>query len=36
VARVFEFDDDLAYNLANISRAYRNICVSRQLDFQLV
>jgi hypothetical protein len=28
-------DDDLAYNLAQIARAYRNICVSRQLDFQL-
>lgn len=27
--------DDLAYNLAQIERSYRNICVSRQLDLQL-
>jgi hypothetical protein len=28
-------DSDLSYNLANIARAYRNICVSRQLDLEL-
>lgn len=28
-------DDDLSYNLAEISRAYRNIRVSRQLDMEL-
>ncbi|MYM65616.1 hypothetical protein GTP45_02055 [Pseudoduganella sp. FT55W] len=27
--------DDLAYNLAQIARAYRNICVARQLDLQI-
>jgi hypothetical protein len=28
-------DDDLAYNLSKVSRAYRNICVSRKLDMEL-
>jgi hypothetical protein len=28
-------DDDLAYNLSKVARAYRNICVSRQLDMEL-
>jgi len=28
-------DDDLAYNLAEISRSYRNLCVSKQLDMEL-
>ncbi len=28
-------DDDLSYNLAEISRAYRNIRVSKQLDMEL-
>ena len=28
-------DDDLSYNLSKVSRAYRNICVSRQLDMEL-
>lgn len=27
--------DDLAYTLAQIARAYRNLCVTRQLDLQL-
>jgi len=29
-------DDDLAYHLYEISRAYRNICVDRQLDMEFV
>lgn len=28
-------DDNLSYNLAQIARAYRNICVSKQLDLEL-
>ena len=28
-------DDNLSYNLAEIARSYRNICVSRQLDLEL-
>lgn len=28
-------DDDLSYNLAQIARSYRNICVSKQLDMEL-
>jgi len=28
-------DDDLAYNLSKVARAYRNICVSRKLDMEL-
>lgn len=28
-------EDNLAYNLAHISRAYRNLCVSRQLDLEM-
>lgn len=28
-------DDDLSYNLAEIARSYRNICVSKQLDMEL-
>lgn len=35
INRVMKDDNDLSYNLANISRAYRNICVSRQLDLEL-
>lgn len=27
--------DDLAYNLSQIERTYRNICVARQLDLQI-
>ncbi|WP_081843693.1 hypothetical protein [Aeromonas taiwanensis] len=29
-------DDNLSYNLAQLSRAYRNICVSRNLDLELI
>lgn len=28
-------DDTLTYNLAEISKAYRNLCVSKQLDMEL-
>jgi hypothetical protein len=35
VSRVMKDDNDLSYNLANINRAYRNICISRQLDLEL-
>lgn len=28
--------DDLAYNLSQIERTYRNICVTRQLDLQIL
>jgi len=28
-------DDNLSYNLAEVVRSYRNICVSRQLDLEL-
>jgi hypothetical protein len=27
--------DDLAYNLSQVARSYRNICIARQLDLQL-
>lgn len=29
-------DDDLAYHLYEISRAYRNICVDKQLDMEFI
>ena len=35
INRALEKDDDLAYNLSQIARAYRNICVSNQLDMEL-
>ncbi|MDD2050259.1 hypothetical protein [Pseudomonas putida] len=35
IARATSQDDDLAYNLAQIARAYRNICVAKQLDLEL-
>ena len=35
INKVMKYDNDLSYNLANIGRAYRNICVSRQLDLEL-
>lgn len=28
-------DDNLSYNLSEIARSYRNLCVSRQLDLEL-
>lgn len=36
VIRAFESDDDLSYNLAQIARAYRNICIAKQLDLELI
>lgn len=36
VQRALDSRDDLAANLLSISREYRNICVSRQLDMELV
>ncbi|MEX6501697.1 hypothetical protein [Pseudomonas zhanjiangensis] len=35
IARATSQDNDLAYNLAQIARAYRNICVAKQLDLEL-
>lgn len=35
INKVMKDDNDLSYNLASISRAYRNICISRQLDLEL-
>jgi len=35
IARATSQDNDLAYNLAQIARAYRNICVAKQLDLEM-
>jgi hypothetical protein len=35
ISRATSQDDDLSYNLAYIARAYRNICVAKQLDLEL-
>lgn len=35
INRAMSRDDNLSYNLAQIARSYRNICVSRQLDLEL-
>ncbi|MEE4803254.1 hypothetical protein V2K66_11645 [Pseudomonas alliivorans] len=35
IAKAISQDDDLAYNLAQIARSYRNICVAKQLDLEL-
>lgn len=35
IERAMRSEDSLAYNLSEISRSYRNICVSRQLDLEL-
>lgn len=35
VDRANAWDENLEYNLSLISRAYRNICISRQLDSEL-
>ncbi|WP_026602377.1 hypothetical protein [Methylomonas sp. 11b] len=35
INRALELENDLSYNLAQISRAYRNICISKQLDMEL-
>ncbi|WP_093543299.1 hypothetical protein [Pseudomonas sp. OV546] len=36
IERAFSNDDDLSYNLSMIRRAYRNVCVNRQLDMELI
>jgi len=36
IDRALSGDDDLSYNLSLIRRAYRNVCVSRQLDMELL
>jgi hypothetical protein len=36
IKKALDNDDDLSYNLAKISRSYRNICVSKQLDLELL
>lgn len=36
IARALSQEDDLAYNLGLIQRAYRNICVDRQLDLEII
>ncbi len=35
VERAVNWNEQLEYNIALISRSYRNICVSRQLDLEL-
>jgi predicted transcriptional regulator len=35
INRALSKDDNLAWNLTIISRSYRNICVSKQLDMEL-
>lgn len=35
INRAMTKNDDLAYNLSKIAQSYRNICVSRQLEFEL-
>lgn len=35
VKKAMDYEDELAYSLSNISIAYRNICVRRQLDMEL-
>lgn len=35
INRALDQEDTLAYNLAEISTAYRNLCVSKQLDMEL-
>ena len=35
ISKAISRDDDLSYNLAHIARAYRNICVAKQLDLEL-
>lgn len=36
IDRALSNDDDLSYNLALIQRSYRNICVNKQMDLELV
>ena len=35
IDRALKQDDNLSYNLMHITRAYRNICVSKQLDLEV-
>ncbi|CFQ34249.1 hypothetical protein [Yersinia bercovieri] len=35
VERAMSWDDNLEYSLTLVSRSYRNICISRQLDLEL-
>lgn len=35
VNKALSNDSDLAYNLLKVAQAYRNICVSRQLDLEI-
>ncbi|HGW4206056.1 Uncharacterised protein [Acinetobacter baumannii] len=35
VKRALEFEDELSYNLSNISIAYRNICLRKKMDTEL-
>lgn len=35
INRAITKDDNLSYNLLQIARSYRNICVSKQLDMEL-
>ncbi len=35
ISNAINRDDNLSYNLAEIARSYRNICVSKQLDLEL-
>lgn len=36
IDRALSNDDDLSYNLSLIQRSYRNICVNKQMDLELV
>lgn len=36
IDRALSNDDDLSYNLSLIQRSYRNICVDKQMDLELV
>lgn len=36
ISRALSSEDNLYYNLTIIARAYRNICISKQLDLELV
>ncbi len=36
ISRTMSEDSDLSYNLAQIQRAYRNICVEKQLKLELI
>ena len=35
IGKAISRDDNLAYNMARISCAYRNVCVSRQLELEI-